>query len=125
MQILLPILLFIIGVLGGVGGYYLLLKKSGNTARDLLDNAQKEADRINKDRLYKFKVELQNKRSQFQNELRQKEEKVTRLESQLMKKEKDRSESNGSPLITRTTPKLLRDDPSGHSIENKVAADGG
>lgn len=95
MNVIVPLLMFMLGLGAGLAVYYLILKKTGKTAKALKENAEKEADKINKERLYKFKTELQNRRSQFQNELRQKEEKVSRLESQILKKEKElRKEQN-------------------------------
>lgn len=89
MEIVVPVIVFLLGLGFGITGYYLVLRNSKKTAKIIRENAQREVEKINKDRLYKFKLELQNRRNQFQNELRQKEDKVTRIESQLLSKEKD------------------------------------
>jgi ribonuclease Y len=94
-SIALSVLLLIVGIMIGYFVYHLKLSKKKDTAVQLIEGAKQKAEKINKDRLYQFKVELQKKRSIFQKELQRKEEKNSRLESQLMKKEKDlRREEN-------------------------------
>lgn len=81
-------LIFVAGILIGVFIYYVILLKKKTTAKQILDNAIRGAEKEKKERLYNFKIDLQKRRSKFQNELRQKEEKNQRMESQLSKKEK-------------------------------------
>lgn len=86
--ILINILFLVAGLLLGFGLYYLILAKNKNSANLIIQKAEHEAEKIKKDRLYKFKVEMQEERSRFQSELRQREEKTARLETQVMSKEK-------------------------------------
>jgi ribonuclease Y len=90
----------ILGIMLGVGFYYLYLKKSKSTAVSIKEDAKREAEKIKKDSLYKFKTELQERRTQFQNELRKKEEKVNQMESQMLNKEKEvRKEKNNIKIL--------------------------
>ncbi|MCD4693234.1 MAG: ribonuclease Y [Calditrichales bacterium] len=83
------------GIALGIGAYHLTLIKSKASVKQIINYANHEAEKMKKDALYKFKVELQHKRLSFQAELRQKEEKHLRLEGQLLNKEKDlRREEN-------------------------------
>ncbi len=79
----------IIGIGVGILFYHLKLKQTDGTIKSLTENAEKEAEKIKKDQLYNFKIELQQRRSRFQNELRQKEEKVSRMESNNQRREKE------------------------------------
>jgi len=81
--------LFILGGAIGLIVYRIILMKSNATAKQILESAREDAEKIKKDRLFNFKLELQQRRTRFQTELKQKEEKYQRLESQLLKKEKD------------------------------------
>ncbi|MGD9897869.1 MAG: ribonuclease Y [Calditrichaceae bacterium] len=89
MDIVIYTILFISGLGIGLGIYHLLMVKAKNTIKQVIENAHREADKINKESLYKFKMELQQKRASFQNDLRQKEDKVTKIEAQLLNKEKE------------------------------------
>jgi len=97
--IVLNLILLVFGLIGGLAIYHMRMKKSKSSAKQLVENAEREADKINKDILYKFKVEMQQRRSKFQSELRQKEEKNTQLENQLITKEKDLSKQENQLTI--------------------------
>ena len=85
----------IIGIFIGYTIYRMKMSKVKSSSEQIIQEAKQKAEKINKDRLYQFKVELQQKRSNFQKDLQRKEEKYARLESQLLKKEKDlRREEN-------------------------------
>ncbi|HGY56405.1 MAG TPA: ribonuclease Y [Caldithrix abyssi] len=85
----------ITGAVIGAGLYHMGLVKKKALGRQIIQKSEREAEKIKKERLYKFKVELQQRRSKFEAELRHKEEKFQRLENQLMKKEKEiRREEN-------------------------------
>jgi ribonuclease Y len=88
-EILIYASVFVIGLALGILVYRLVLLKNKSTARQILENARHEAEKIKKERLFGFKVELQQRRTRFLTELKQKEEKYQRLESLLVKKEKD------------------------------------
>ncbi len=83
------IAVLLIGIAIGYTVYRMKLTKVQGASEQIIEEAKQKADKINKDRLYQFKVELQQKRSNFQKELQRKEEKYNRLESQLLKKEKE------------------------------------
>lgn len=87
--ILLSIISLFIGIGIGYFIYYAIAKQKKSTASQILADAKKEADKIIKERLYNFKQEQHKKRTQFQSELRHKEDKLQRIESQIMKKEND------------------------------------
>ena len=73
---------------------YLIRKKA--FARDLVEEAENEVNRIKKDQLIKFKEEMQGKRSKFYEEFRAKENQLARNESKVIAKEKElhRRENN-------------------------------
>jgi len=89
MVILQYALILAAGIAGGIVLTNLRLKKSKNTAKQLIADAEREIEKTKKEQLYNFKVEMQQRRSRFQNELRQKEEKNLKLENQLMIKDKE------------------------------------
>ncbi|MEJ2055082.1 MAG: ribonuclease Y, partial [Calditrichaceae bacterium] len=94
-QVLQPILFVIIGIACGALLYHLRLRKSKSSVKQLVENAEREAEKIKKDHLYKFKMDMHQQRSKFQNELKQKEENQNRLENKLLAKEKElRKEEN-------------------------------
>jgi len=78
----------IAGIAAGIIIYHLFLAKKKNLASQIVEDAERKAEKIKKEKIYNFKVEMQQKRASFQAELRQKEEKNLRIESQLTLKEK-------------------------------------
>ncbi len=101
-QILLYAGLLLLGLFAGVAVYHLVLLRSKNTVKSIVEKAQREAEKIKKERLYNFKLELQQRRSRFQNELRQKEEKVNRMESQMQQREKEIRREDNQLSIMKT-----------------------
>ena len=88
-QVLQYVLFVVIGLIGGMVLYHLRLVKNKSYAKQIVENAEHEADKIKKDHLYKFKMELHQQRSQFQSELKRKEEERNRLDNKLRMKEKE------------------------------------
>lgn len=88
MQLIFMTAATIVGVVLGIIVYHLNLIRTKSNINSMLEDAKKEADKVNKQRLYNFKEELQRKRLNFQRELRQKEEKINHQESQLSQREK-------------------------------------
>lgn len=86
-----PLLLvaLIVGVVFGGFLYYLVLKQKKTNLKYLFEAAKKDAEKIKKETLYDFKVEMQQKRARLQSELRQREDKVAGIEAQNMRKEKE------------------------------------
>jgi len=78
----------VVGLLTGGGLYHLFIIRRKGMAGQIVEEAERTAEKIKKEKLYAFKVEMQRKRNQFQNELRRKEEKNLRIEGQLNHKEK-------------------------------------
>jgi len=76
------------GLIAGILIYHLILTKKKSLGSQIIEQAERSAEKIKKEKIYDFKVELQQKRSKFQGELRQKEEKNLRIEAQLAGKEK-------------------------------------
>ncbi len=94
-SLLINLILLVAGIITGYAVYHLKLSKIKESTSQIIEEASTKADKINKDKLYQFKVELQHKRSSFQKELQRKEEKYSQLESQSLKKEKElRREEN-------------------------------
>lgn len=94
-QIIEMILFVIIGLVCGIILYHLHLAKNKSSAKQILESAEHEAEKVKKDQLYKFKMELHQQRSQFQHELKRKEDEHNRLENKLLAKEKElRKEEN-------------------------------
>jgi len=98
-QILLAVLFVIIGIAIGLILYHLRLIKNKSYAKQIIENAEHEVEKIKKDQLYKFKMEMHQQRSQFQNELKRKEEEYNRWENKLQAKEKElRREENNTRI---------------------------
>jgi ribonuclease Y len=94
-QVLQYILFVIIGLIGGLVLYHLRLIRNKSYAKQIVENAEHEVEKIKKDQLYKFKMEMHQQRSQFQNELKRKDEERIHLDNQLRNKEKElRKEEN-------------------------------
>ncbi len=85
-------------IVGGIIGYVMhlfILRAKKQEAREIIEQAKRDADKIKKDKLYEFKVEMQKMRSKAQIEIRRQEEKSAKLEAQILNKEKDlRREEN-------------------------------
>jgi ribonucrease Y len=79
----------IAGLILGYAYYHLRLMKQKTSASQILENAEREADKIKKETLYNFKVEMQKRRSKFYAELKEKEEKINRIEARLLSKENE------------------------------------
>lgn len=79
---------FAIGIAAGIVFYNIFLHSKKQTANQIIEQAKKEAGKIRRDSQYKLKTELQQKRNTFLKEIRQKEEKAARLESENIRKEK-------------------------------------
>jgi ribonuclease Y len=99
-QILLMTAILFAGLILGIGFYHINLVRTKSNAKALLEKAKKEADNINKERLFNFKEELQRKRLNFQKELRLKEEKINRQENQLSQREKQLSKEDNQNKMT-------------------------
>lgn len=85
----------LLGLVLGMVLYHLALLKKKTTANALIQSAEKEAEKVKKEKLYEFKVEMQQKRSKLQAELRQKEERIAKIESKALQKDKElRKEEN-------------------------------
>ncbi len=86
---------FTAGLFIGTAVYYLVLVKKKTTVKSIVESAIKEAEKVKKEKLYDFKVEMQQKRSKLHSELRQKEDKISAIENRNIKKEKElRREEN-------------------------------
>ncbi len=87
-----PIVFVLAGLIGGVFIglliYHLNALRTRNSTKSILEKAEREAEKIKKERLYNFKMDLQKKRAKFQNELREKDLKFRRQESELLHREK-------------------------------------
>jgi ribonuclease Y len=70
-------------------GYNAYLRKKKSTVKELLDNAYGEAEKIKKDQLIKFREEMQQKRSKFNEEFKAKENQLNRTETKIFNKEKE------------------------------------
>jgi ribonuclease Y len=85
--------------LGATATYFIqriYLQKKKAMAKDMVEDAKKEVDRIKKDEIIKFKEEMHRKRSKFYDEFRAKENQLGKNESRVIAKEKDlqRRENN-------------------------------
>ena len=69
--------------------YTAYLKKKKSTAKDVMDNAENQVEQIKKEKLFKFREEMQQKRLKFQEEFKQKENQLSRNESKILGKEKE------------------------------------
>jgi ribonuclease Y len=65
------------------------LQKKKAMAKDLVEETEKEVERLKKDQLIKFKEEIHCKRSKFYEEFRTKENQLSKNESRIIAKEKD------------------------------------
>ncbi len=99
-DIIIYLAVLLVGMALGFILYHLRALKAGNAAKSIIEDAEREAEKIKKQRLYNFKVELQKKRARFQNEMKQKDEKLNRIENQLKQREKQvRKEDNRVKML--------------------------
>lgn len=89
----------LIGILIGLIGYHLQLIRRKGLASQILAEAKRNAEKIKKDKIYHLQLEMQQKRTKFQMELSQNEEKYHRLESQINQKEKSLRKSENQLRI--------------------------
>ena len=101
-QLLVSLGILFLGLIFGVVLYHLNLIRTKSNSKSLIEKAEKEAERIKKDKLFNFREELQQKRLNFQKDQRQKEEKINRLESQLNQREKQIQRDNNQHTMTKT-----------------------
>lgn len=100
---LLPSLgILVLGIILGAVLYHLNLARTKSNSKSIIEKAEKEAERIKKERLFNFREELQQKRLNFQKDQRQKEEKINRLESQLNQHEKQIQRENNQLKIIQS-----------------------
>jgi ribonuclease Y len=82
-----------IGLLIGSAISYIIyntyLKKKENTAKEVIDSALNQVEHIKKEKLIKFREEMQQKRSKLHEELKAKENQYTQNEAQLLNREKE------------------------------------
>lgn len=101
-QLLISVVIFLAGTGLGVFLYHLNQIRSKNVAKSLIEKAEKEAEKIKKDKLFNFREELQQKRLNFQKDLRQKEERINRIESQFNQREKQLQRDNNQLKMTQS-----------------------
>ena len=65
------------------------MKKKKSTAKEVIDNAENQVEQIKKEKLFKFREEMQQKRLKFQEEFKVKENQLSKNESQNLGKEKE------------------------------------
>ncbi len=87
------IIYFAIGLILGIALatfiYTAYLKKKKSTAKEVLDNAENQVEQIKKEKLIKFREEMQQRRSKFQEEFKIKENQLSGNESRILGKEKE------------------------------------
>ncbi|MBD1208240.1 MAG: ribonuclease Y [Ignavibacteria bacterium] len=97
METLLPIILSILGlVLGAGAGYFLMNKSTARTvneararAQNILEDAEKEAETIKKERLLEVKDEWFNKKQEYDNHVQTKKNKMQQYEKQVKTREEN------------------------------------
>jgi len=112
--------IFLISVVAGAGGtfavYYAYLKKKRITAKEVLDNAHQQVEKIKKEKLIQFREEMQQKRAKFNEEFKAKETLIAKSDARLQGKEKElrRLENNlkfgESKLNQRNSKLALREE---------------
>ena len=105
-ELLIMLFAFLVGAGIGIGIYHLNLIRTKSSLKSLNEKALREVDKIKKEKLYNFKVEMQQRRLKFQNELRQKEEKINKAESQLTQREKQLSKEDNQLKIVQNRLEL-------------------
>ncbi len=111
----------ITGILLAYLGYTAYLRRKKITAQDLLDNVQQQVEQIKKERLIQFREEMQQKRSKFYEEFKEKEGQFGKNESKLLSMEKDlrRLENNLKFRETRLAQRGDKMDQRDEAIEQK------
>ncbi len=97
MDILMPIILSVLGLILGAGaGYFLLNKASARTiteartrAKNILDDAEKEAETVKKERLLEVKDEWFQKKQEYDNHVQTKKNKMQQYEKQVKTREEN------------------------------------
>lgn len=93
MTILMIIAPFAIGFIFGLLGYFVIQKTkmndAKNAANELLEQAKKNVEKLEREAYVKAKEKLYSERNQFQSQVRQKENELSREEEKLRKKEKE------------------------------------
>jgi ribonuclease Y len=79
----------ILGITLAIFAYTAYLKKKKSTAKEVMDNAENQVEQIKKEKLIKFREEMQERRSKFQEEFKSKENQLSRNESRILNKEKE------------------------------------
>ena len=80
---------FALGIVVAIFIYTAYLKKKKSTAKEVIDNAENQVEQIKKEKLFKFREEMQQKRLKFQEEFKQKENQLSRNESKIQGQEKE------------------------------------
>jgi len=87
------IIYFVVGLALGIAlailTYTAYLKKKKTTAKDVIDSAENQVEQTKKEKLIKFREEMQQRRSKFQEEFKSKENQLSRNESRILGKEKE------------------------------------
>lgn len=93
MNILIMTLVFVIGLAIGMGVYFMIQRQkmhhAKNAANDLLEQAKRNVEKLEREAYVKAKEKLYSERNQFQSQMRQKESEMSREEERLRKKEKE------------------------------------
>jgi ribonuclease Y len=79
----------VLGISGAIFAYTAHLKKKKSTAKEVIENAESQVEQIKKEKLFKFREEMQEKRLKFQEEFKIKESQLSRIESKNLQKEKE------------------------------------
>ncbi len=79
---------FVVGLVAGIILYTIYLRNKKQLGDQIIEQARRDAEKMRRDAHYKLKMEIQQKRNAFLRELRQKEEKASRLENENLRKEK-------------------------------------
>ncbi len=101
-DVVMAIVVFVAGLVIATAIYHVNLIRLKSSVKSIKEKSRKEAEKIKKEKLYNFKVEMQQRRSRFQNELRQKEEKINRQESQLGEREKQMRKEDNQLHMSKT-----------------------
>lgn len=79
----------IVGSLAATGIYTAYLHKKKNTAKEVLDSAYQQVEKTKKEKLIRFREEMQQKRAKFHEEFKSKENQIQKSEAKLVSQEKD------------------------------------
>jgi ribonuclease Y len=84
-------LILITGIGFGLALYRLYMARQKQVGEDILNNYMKDAERQKKEKLYAFKIEMQKKRTHFENDLKEREDQLQRQETKTHQREKSLS----------------------------------